>query len=96
MTETNTEDQPAVAGQVDCKVRPLAWTYSRCRELEDLGTLLREVATINHGSNCLERIARCIALAESLIYDDLVECRESLHTFLRGLAIADRSMGPEA
>lgn len=68
----------------------LNWTDDRVKELEDLGALLREVAAINHGSNCLERIQRCIALAEALGREDVSGCRESLHGFLRRLAIADR------
>ena len=93
---SNEKKQPALAGQVERSVRPLAWTDDRCKELDELGTLLREVAAINHGSNCLERIQRCIALAEKLGRDDLFKCRDSLHTFLRGLAIEDRSSGPAA
>ena len=93
---TNEQTQPALAGQGDRHVRPRAWTDDRCKELDELGTLLREVARINHGSNCLERIQRCIALAEKLDRDDLFKCRDSLHTFLRELAIADRSTGPAA
>lgn len=92
----NEQEQPAVAGPVEPTVRPLAWTDDRCKELDELGTLLREVASINHGSNCLGRIQRCIALAEMLNRDDLFKCRDSLYNFLRGLAIADRSTGPSA
>lgn len=88
--------QPAVGTPVERHVRPLAWTEDRCKELDELGTLLREVSSINHGSNCLERIARCIALAEKLSRDDLFKCRDSLHNFLRGLAIEDRSNHPAA
>lgn len=90
------ENSRAVVVPVERPVRPLAWTEDRCRELDELGTLLCEVASINHGNNCLERIARCIALAEKLNRDDLFKCRDSLHTFLRKLAIADRSTGPAA
>ena len=75
---------------------PLAWTDDRCKEIDELGTLLREVARINNGSNCLERIQRCIVLAEKLSRDDLFTCRDSLTNFLRGLAIADRITGPLA
>ena len=67
------------------------WTDERCKELEELGVLLREVAGINRGSNAIERIRRCIELAETLDRDDIVNGRDSLRTFLRGLAIADRS-----
>lgn len=90
------QTSPAVKGPLEHHVGPLAWTDDRCKELDELGTLLREVASINHGSNCLERIQRCIALAEKLSRDDLFKCRDSLHNFLCGLAIADRSTGPAA
>lgn len=69
---------------------PIVWTEDRCAELDELVDLLREVAAINHGSNCLERIRRCIALAEKLSRDAISENRDSLLTFLRGLAIAER------
>ncbi|MFO0467621.1 MAG: hypothetical protein ACK5ZS_01540 [bacterium] len=72
----------------------LNWTDDRVEELEDLGTLLREAAAINHGSNCLERIQRVIALADALNREDFPRGCESLHSFLRRLAIADRTSGP--
>jgi hypothetical protein len=96
MMTTDATKTTAGSSPVERHVRPLAWTDERCKELDELGTLLREVAAINHGSNCLERIQRCIALAEKLNRDDLFKCRDSLHKFLRGLAIADRSSGPAA
>lgn len=89
-------DDSAGVGQVKRGVRPLAWTDDRCKELDELGTLLREVAAINYGSNCIERIQHCIKLAENLGRDDLFKCRDSLHNFLRRLAIEDRSSGPVA
>lgn len=94
--DTKTANSEPVAGPVQRSVRPLAWTDDRCAELELLGTLLREVASINHANNCLSRIARCIDLAERLSRDDLVACRNSLLSFLRAQAIDDRSIGPAA
>jgi hypothetical protein len=75
---------------------PVTWTDDRCNELELLGQLLREVSSINHANNCLERIARCIELAEKLGRDDFFTCRDSMLTFLRGLAIADRNLRQDA
>jgi hypothetical protein len=72
----------------------LQWTDDRVEELEDLGRLLDSVAKINRGSNCVERILGCIALAEALSREDISRGRESLHSFLRRLAIADRTSGP--
>ena len=76
----------------DCATPPnVRWTDERCKELDELGVLLREVAGINRGSNAIERIQRCIEIAEKLDRDDIVSGRDSLRTFLRRLAIADRS-----
>lgn len=69
----------------------LVWTDDRCEELESLGELLRSVANINSGSGCLQRIARCIDLAESLLHEDLDRGRESFYRFTRRLAIEDRT-----
>lgn len=69
----------------------LVWTDDRCEELDNLGELLRSVASINSGSGCLERIARCIDLAGSLLYEDLNRGRESFYHFTRRLAIEDRT-----
>ena len=81
MSEAMTAHQPT----------PAAWDDSRCDELEQLETLLREVGTINHGSDCLGRIARCIELAEALQRFDLDVDRPNFRRFLRGLAIAERN-----
>ena len=65
------------------------WTPDRLDELAALGTLLREVSSINHGNNCLERIARCIALAAKLTHTDFVDGKVSFHEFLRASARAE-------
>ena len=67
-----------------------AWTDARCAELEILQTLLREVSSINNGSYCLGRIARCIELAKQLNSGSLRDGTESFHRFLCNLAIAER------
>ncbi len=61
---------------------PTNWTDDRCKDLEDLETLVREVRTINHGSSVIQRLIRCEELAEKLSRIDL----EHLG-FLRDLAI---------
>ncbi len=66
------------------------WDEKRCRELSDLELLVREVGTINHGSSALERIQRCIDLAESLSRIDLDHYRTSFLEFLRKEAIRSR------
>ena len=67
------------------------WDKSRCRDIENLRLLLREVGAINSGSHCLERIARCIALAKELEATDYRTGRVGLVYFLHDLAVADRS-----
>lgn len=42
------------------------WPEHRIKELQSFHELLREVTMINHGTHCLERVARCIDLAEKL------------------------------
>lgn len=66
------------------------WDDSRREELESFETLLRELSSINGGSHCLERIARCIAIGESLNAFDLSTARMNFKQFLRSLAIDDR------
>lgn len=67
------------------------WTDDRCAELEIFQTLLREAASINSGSHCLERIARVIDLAARLDASDYKFCRSSFRQFLIELAIAERA-----
>lgn len=66
------------------------WTDDRCAELEQLRQLLRDVSAINNGSHCLERIARCIEIADALQQTDFTG-RRSFYGFVEDLAIADRS-----
>ena len=90
------DNRPAVVGPVQRQVRPGAlWDAGRCKELEKLQDLLHEVSAINKGSNCLGRIANCIALAEMLTKFDLDSGRSSFEQFLRDRAIEDR-FGPLA
>ena len=93
---TNAQNEPAVLGPVERQVRPGAlWNEIRCAELDKLQDLLREVATINKGSNCLGRIARCIELAAFLIQPEIDSGRPSFKQFLQERAIEDR-FGPQA
>lgn len=71
----------------------LLWTDERCKQLDQFERLIREVRSINSGSHCLERIARCIELADALDRWELeleYVGRSSFRTFLNTLAIADR------
>ncbi len=68
----------------------MLWTNDRCKELEALRSLLCEVSTINRGSGCIERIQKCIELADRLQQFDLDSGRESFWYFLHAQAIADR------
>ena len=87
MTQSNQAD----GGPLDGGVRPDAvWDKERCNELEAFEKLLNEVGSINSGSHCLERIARCIDLAATLNQTDFDSGRMSFKQFLRALAIDDR------
>ena len=66
------------------------WTDDRCAELDDFRDLLHEVSSINSGSHCLERIARCIAIAERLQRGDLDTGRRGFWQFVQEQAIRDR------
>lgn len=63
------------------------WNEARWHQLFDLERLLNEVTMINHGSNALDRIQRCIELAEKLRFDDHSNLFVSLPTFLKEQAI---------
>lgn len=73
------------------KPRPDAtWTDERCTELQRLERLLREVSSINSGSHCLERIARCMELSDALTRTDFSSGRPSFLQWLTELAMIDR------
>lgn len=72
---------------------PKDWTDDRCAELDALSTLLREVSTIDRGSGCLQRIAKCIDLAESLSKTDFATARPGFSRWLEELAVKDRFGG---
>lgn len=72
-----------------------AWDNSRCDELRALELLVREVKSINSGSHCLERIARCIELATQIDATDYTTGRDGFVRWLHAQAIADR-FPPEA
>ena len=68
---------------------PLApgWSEARWKQLFELEKLLNEVTMINHGSQALDRIQRCIEIAQKLRHDDLSECFVSLPSFLKERAL---------
>lgn len=63
------------------------WPEDRRKELAELQELLREIKTVNHGSNALGRIARCIEIAEKLTYTDIDTCRQDFFSFLVNQAV---------
>lgn len=63
------------------------WPEDRRKELAELQELLREIKTVNHGSNALGRIARCIEIAEKLTYTDIDKCRDDFFSFLISQAV---------
>lgn len=75
------EDLPPEPGQPGSPFAP-GWTLDRREQIRTLQTLLNELMTLNHGSGAIERLQRCIALAEELRADDLTTCRSSFPQFL--------------
>lgn len=77
-------EQNAEGGTVRVQhlVGPADWTKDRREELSELRTLLFEVQSINSGSHCLERIKKCMEIAERLTRSDLDKPRESFLNFL--------------
>lgn len=73
------------------KVNPdAAWDESRCEEYELLETLLSEVSSLNRGSHVIERMQKCIDIAERLSRTDLNSGRDSFVRFLLKEALKDR------
>ena len=64
--------------------KKLQWTVERCDQLAELRELVREAGSINRGNMVIERLARCIELAERL------NGRDGFLAFLDDLAIAER------
>lgn len=69
----------------------MKWTKDRAEELRLLQQLLNDVQTINRGSHVLERLARCIDLAEKLDRHDLENGRPSFMSFLSDLYLDERA-----
>ncbi len=67
-----------------------AWDKARCEELKTLRLLLQEVRDIDNGNRCLDRIARCIQMADSLCAFDLNSGRRNFIDFLTCVAIDGR------
>ena len=70
------------------------WDDSRCEELTDFGVLRSEVAALNKGSHVIERMRRCIEIAERLNRTYILIPRESFNQFLKRLAIKERTCKP--
>ncbi len=88
-SEEKKEPRPVLATSV--------WDEYRCKEYELLCRLLNEVTLIDRGSNCLERIASCITLAEQLRDTDWNSgdsVRPSFVSFLQDRILVDR-FGPD-
>ena len=67
----------------------MEWPEKRCKQLDELKKLLREVSTINNGNNCLQRIAECIELSDKLQEWSLKRREVSFVAFLEDLARGD-------
>ena len=66
------------------------WSDDRANELVILSRLLKEIKTLNSSSGTIERMQRCIAAAEILLFTDFNTGRDSFPQFLAKLCIADR------
>lgn len=80
------EELPPEPGQPGSPFAP-GWTIDRREEVTKLQTLLSELTTINHGSGAIQRLERCIQLAEELRHSDLRNHRSSFPQFLTDLAL---------
>lgn len=71
---------------------PRFWTNKRCEDLEKLERFLADIRGINNGSSFLEKVARCILLADELSTTDWVSDIPKQHfvAFLNDCAICDR------
>jgi hypothetical protein len=69
----------------------MKWTNERAEELRELEHLLHEIQAINRGSHVIERLQRCIELADKLDKTDIGRRHQSFVAFLRDLCIEDRS-----
>ncbi len=67
------------------------WDQARWNQLFTLQDLLNEVSMLNRGTGTIERLQRCIAMAEELRCGDLVTSRASLPRFLMERALAGSS-----
>lgn len=68
------------------ETRAKEWDDSRWEELELLRTLLFEVSKINSATNCLDRIAKCVEMAERLNSWSKDRRCASFFAFLQNLA----------
>lgn len=73
------------------QVNPNAvWDESRCKEYEMLETLLSEVSSLNRGNHVIERMQKCIDIAERLNSTNLDSGRMCFRGFLHRQIIKDR------
>ena len=68
----------------------MKWPEDRLDELDLLQLLVNEVQSINRGSHVIERLTRCIELAEKLDRTDYGKGRHSLMAFIRDVSRGDR------
>lgn len=66
------------------------WDESRCKELQMLDELLREVSALNRGSGFIQCVQRSIELAEKLSKFDANSGRPSFKQFLTHVCVNDR------
>ncbi len=69
----------------------LKWDNHRCDQMKQMQDLIFEVSCINSGNHCLERIRKCIDIADELRKYDRNSGKKNFHDFLADLAIEERS-----
>jgi hypothetical protein len=67
-----------------------AWTDARCEQFKNLESLLNAVSMLNHSTNFIGNVQRCIELADHLRKWDMDLPSPSFIDFLRGQIIEDR------
>lgn len=58
------------------------WSKEQKKQLMILQELLRDVRSLNTGSNVLEKLERCIQRSEALLHTDLTTAKPSFMAFL--------------
>lgn len=67
----------------------VGWTKGRLRELAELHDMLGELRQINYGSGAIQRLLKCVQVAQELSTTDYSVPRKSFLLFLEDMARPD-------